>query len=397
MNIKTLKDIDLKGKIVLYRADLNVPMSHGRVEDATRITRLLPTFNYLIKQKAKIVVLSHFGRPKGEFVRDLSLAPLADALSQALDGKQVKFAIDCIGETAKNAVSQLEEGDILLLENLRFHAGETANNAAFSDDLASLGDIYVNDTFSCSHRKHSSIVGIAKRLPSAAGFLLQEEIENLEKVLNNPKKPMAAIVGGSKVSTKLDLLNAVIKKVECLIIGGAMANTFLAAQGHDIGKSLHEPDLMDTAKQIIAQAEKSKCKIILPHDVVVSKDLKEKALCRVISLDKINKDEMILDIGPVTISDIAEELSGFKTLIWNGPMGAFECRPFDVGTISLARAVAALTTSKSLTSVAGGGDVVAALGLAGLAESFTYVSTAGGAFLQWLEGNELPGISALRA
>ncbi len=396
--LKTLSDLKgkLTGKVVLCRVDLNVPMVSGRIEDATRIRKIIPTIKELIKQNARVVVLSHFGRPDGKFEREMSLAPLTNHLSEALDGLEVKFALDCIGDATKESVKNLKNGEVLLLENLRFHAGEEANNPKFVEELASLGDFYVNDTFSCSHRKHASIVGIAKKLPSAAGLLMQDEIENLERILSNPQKPMAAIVGGSKVSTKLKLLNTLVKKVDLLVIGGAMANTFLKAAGYKIGKSLHEEDLVDTAAQIMEKARKYNCEIFLPVDVVVAEKFQAMAECRILPANKIPAASMVLDIGPLSIATLTEKLSKCKTVVWNGPLGAFECRPFDVATISLARTVASLTTSGSLTSIAGGGDVVAALNVAGLTESFTYISTAGGAFLDWLQGDGLPGIDVLK-
>lgn len=395
--IKTLKDIDVSGKRVICRVDLNVPMKNGRVEDATRITRLVPTLNELINRKAKLIVISHFGRPDGEFVRDMSLAPLADSLSAALDGKEVKFALDCVGDLASEAVSNLKDGEVLLLENLRFHAGEESNNAKFTEDLASLGDIYVNDAFSCSHRKHASIVGLAKKLPSAAGLLLQEEIENLERVLGSSERPAAAIVGGSKVSTKLALLKSLMKKVDLLIIGGAMANTFLKAKGYKVGKSLYEEDLVETALEILKKAEDSNCEIYLPSDVVVTEEFRDFAENKIVSADRVKAKDIIIDVGPLSVAELAGKLSKYKTIVWNGPLGAFEKRPFDVGTIGLARVVSYYTSAGKMISVAGGGDVVAALSFAGLTESFSYISTAGGAFLEWLEGKELPGIDALRS
>jgi phosphoglycerate kinase len=395
MTLRTLKNIDVKSKVVICRVDLNVPMKHGRVEDATRIVRITPTISHLIEKKAKVVVLSHFGRPEGQFVREMSMAPLADALSVALGGKEVKFALDCVGHLASEAIAEMKDGDVLLLENLRFHAGEESNNAHFVDELAKLGDVYVNDTFSCSHRKHASIVGIAKKLPAVAGLLMQEEVESLENVLKNPQAPFAAIVGGSKVSTKLGLLNSLSHKVNLLVIGGAMANTFLKAQGYKVGKSLYEKDLVEEAKAIIAKAEKNGCEIYLPRDVVVAKELAERTECEVVGVDNVGADDMILDLGPATIAELAQKLAKCKTVVWNGPLGAFEYRPFDVGSISLAQSIAALTSSGKITSVAGGGDVVAALGVSGLTNSFSYISTAGGAFLEWLQGKGLPGVEVL--
>lgn len=397
-NIKTLADFKgkLAGKVVLCRVDLNVPMIAGRIEDATRIKKIIPTIQELVKQKARVVVLSHFGRPDGQFVRDMSLAPLVDALSVALDGKEVKFSLDCIGEKAREAVKLLKDGDVLLLENLRFHAGEEANNPKFVEELASLGDIYINDTFSCSHRKHASIVGIAKKMPSAVGLLMQDEIENLEKIMTMPQHPMAAIVGGSKVSTKLKLLNTLVKKVDLLVIGGAMANTFLKAEGYKIGKSMHEANLVETAQEIMEKAKKHGCEIYLPSDVIVADKIESMGVCKVLPVGKIPDNLMVLDVGPESINKLGEKLKGFKSLVWNGPLGAFEFRPFDVATISLARTVASLTSNGDLVSVAGGGDIVAALNISGLTDSFTYISTAGGAFLDWLQGESLPGIEVLK-
>lgn len=395
MKLKTLKDLNVNNKVVLCRVDFNVPMRNGRVEDNTRILRIVPTIEYLIKNKAKVVIISHFGRPKGEFDRELSLVPLADALSNALGGKFVKFAVDCIGHHAKEAVESMESGDVLLLENLRFHKGEKENDAKFIRELASLGDIFVNDTFSCSHRAHASIVGLTKKLPSAAGLLLQSEIESLESVFKDSEHPMAAIVGGSKVSTKLDLLNSLINKVDLLVIGGAMANTFLKAKGYKIGKSLYEKDLVQETKNIIAKAKENNCEIYLPQDAIVAKELKDTPDCKVVSIDEVPSDEMILDLGPRTIANLSDKLAECKMVVWNGPLGAFEYRPFDVSSITLAQNLAYLTSKGIIKSVAGGGDVVAALGLSGLTESFTYISTGGGAFLEWLEGKGLPGINVL--
>lgn len=397
MPLATLKDLKVAGKTVLVRVDLNVPMSHGKVDDTTRITRLAPTLNYLIQNKAKVVVLSHFGRPKGEFKRDMSLAPLANELGKVLGDIHVHFALDCIGSAAKDAVFSLQEGDVLLLENLRFHKGEELNDDQFVSELAELGDFYVNDTFSCSHRSHASIVGLAKSLPSAAGFLLQDEIKNLEQVLEYPDRPIAAIVGGAKVSTKLNILYNLVKKVDLLVIGGAMANTFLYAKGQNIGKSLYEPQLKDDALAIMKSAEELGCQLFIPHDVITAKELSARAECSVIPVSEVAEDDMILDMGPESISELQAKLKDFKTVIWNGPLGAFEIMPFGTATVSLARTVAALTISGKIVSVGGGGDVVASLGDAGLQKSFSYISTAGGAFLEWLEGKELPGVAVLKS
>lgn len=394
--LRTLKDYDVNGKTVLVRVDLNVPMTHGKVDDDTRITRLVPTLEYLIQQKAKVVVLSHFGRPKGKFLLEMSLAPLVDSLSEALGGIDVKFSVDSIGSEAIKAVSALHPGDILLLENVRFHKGEEENDPLFTQEIGMLGDIFVNDTFSCSHRSHASIVGLAEFLPSCAGYLLQDEINNLEHILSKPTHPIMAIVGGSKVSSKLELLYSLVEQVDTLVIGGAMANTFLKAQNIEIGKSLYEQDLIDNAKDIIAKAAKTGCKIELPIDAVTATMLREKTPCHVVEIQTVEADTMILDIGPKTVAALSTQLESFKTVIWNGPMGAFEHKPFDVGTTSLARRVAELTLSGKLISIAGGGDIVSALSNAGLTECFTYISTAGGAFLEWLEGKDLPGITCLR-
>lgn len=395
--LRSIDELAVEGKTVLVRVDLNVPMQHGKVDDDTRITRLVPTLNYLINRGAKVVVLSHFGRPKGQFVREMSLAPLVDGLSDALGGKNVHFGVDCIGTAAKEAVQSLNNGDIVLLENLRFHAGEEENDRAFTKQLAALGDIYINDAFSCSHREHASIVGLASLLPNAAGYLLQDEIGNLERILANPQLPMASIVGGSKVSTKLELLNSLVSRVSMLVIGGAMANTFLKSQGLGIGCSLYEPELVATARTIMEKAARLGCEIVLPQDVVVAEGIRERVPCQIRSADSVPDHMMILDIGPKTVASLIEKLEKVNTVIWNGPMGAFEHKPFDVGTVSIARMVAELTLSGRLASVAGGGDIVSALAGAGLSESFTYISTAGGAFLEWLEGKDLPGIAALRA
>lgn len=394
--LRILEDLKVANKVVMCRVDLNVPMHGGRIEDATRIEELIPTFKWLMEHKAKIVVTSHFGRPKNGFDRSLSLAPLANALGQTLGGVDVKFAVDCIGDGVKEAVANLQPGEILLLENVRFHKGEEANDPEFVKALASIADFYVNDTFSCSHRKHASICGVAEILPSAAGKLLQKEIHNIEKVLTNASTPMTVIIGGSKVSTKLGVLHNLTQKANNIMIGGAMANTFLKAQGHEIGKSLYEEELVKEAKSILEKAKKNNCQVLLPAQVVVAEKLADKVATTIVPVANIPKHMMVLDIGPAVVGQIANVLAESKTVVWNGPLGAFEYRPFDVGTISVARVVAAYTAKGSLTSLAGGGDVVAALGVAGLISSFTYISTAGGAFLEWLEGKELPGIAVLR-
>jgi phosphoglycerate kinase len=392
---KSLDDIDVKGLRVLVRGDLNVPVRDGNVSDATRIERLVPTLNALIEKGARVVVISHFGRPKGQRVAEMSLAPVADALSAAL-GRPVAFAADCIGDTAASVVDALAPGEVALLENLRFHPGEEANEPAFAAALAALGDVYVNDGFSVSHRAHASTEAIARLLPAAAGRNMQAELVALSAALGNPTRPVAAIVGGAKVSTKLALLGNLIEKVDALVIGGAMANTFLYALGTDIGASLCEPDLADTARGILAKADTLGCEIILPSDVVVAGALEANAACETLQVAAVPEDKMILDIGPGSAAALAERLGHCRTLLWNGPLGAFEFPPFDAATVTVARAAATLTRDGELVTVAGGGDTVAALKHAGVLDDFTYVSTAGGAFLEWLEGRELPGVAALQ-
>ena len=390
-----LEDVDVAGKTVLVRTDLNVPMQGGKVTDNNRIVRLLPTLNYLIKKKSRIVLLSHFDRPGGKFVPSMSLAPLVDALSEALGGKEVRFGVDCIGAAARDAIAQLKPGEIVLLENVRFHAEEEKGDAHFAQELASLGDVYINDAFSASHRAHASITGIAKYLPFAAGRLMQEEMVALHTLFSDAKTPMTAIVGGSKISTKLALLESLIDKVDNLIIGGAMANTFLAVQGHGVGKSLIEPKLKATAKRILATAKKKKCSIILPVDAIVGDALVAYQPVETVTIEAIPAQKMVLDIGNESLRIIFDCLAHSRTVIWNGPMGAFETRPFDVSTLMIAREIARLTQSGKLKSIAGGGDTVAALKISGLVDSFSYLSTAGGAFLEWLEGKTLPGVVTL--
>ena len=394
MKFPRLEDVDLAGKTVLVRTDLNVPMQGGVVTNNNRIVRLLPTLDYLIKKKCRIVLLSHFDRPKGKFVPSMSLAPLVDAVSEAMGGKEIQFGVDCIGPAARDAVAKLKPGEIVLLENLRFHPEEEAGDAHFARELASLGDVFVNDAFSASHRAHASITGLAAYLPIAAGRLMEEELAAIFSIFSNAKKPITAIIGGSKVSTKLELLENLVAKVDHLVIGGAMANTFLLAQGYNIGKSLVETNLKATAKRILETAKKKKCKIILPLDVVVGEPVSGKQNACV-GIDAIAPSLMALDIGNETIRAIADCLAISKTVIWNGPMGLFETRPFDVSTIMVAREIARLTTGGQIKSIAGGGDTVAALAIAGLGESFSYLSTAGGAFLEYLEGKTLPGITTL--
>ncbi|WIM11511.1 phosphoglycerate kinase [Enhydrobacter sp.] len=394
-DFRTIDAEKVEGKRVLVRVDLNVPMKNGKVTDATRIERAAPTLAELSSRGAKVIVLSHFGRPDGKRAPEMSLKPLVEPLSEAL-GKPVAFADDCIGPAAEAAVAALKQGGVLLLENLRFHKEEEKNDPAFATKLAALGDLYVNDAFSAAHRAHASTEGVAHRLPAMAGRLMQAELEALDKALGKPKRPVCAVVGGAKVSTKLDLLGNLVARVDKLIIGGGMANTFLQAQGLSIGKSLSEKDLGKTALEILGKARAAKCTVLLPVDVVVAGEFKAGAPSKVVSADACPDDQMILDIGPKSIALYQKEVGDCATLVWNGPLGAFEMKPFDRGTVALANTVADLTSAKKLLSVAGGGDTVAALAAAGVEEKFSYVSTAGGAFLEWMEGKTLPGVAALR-
>ena len=395
MTFRTLDDAPVNGQRVLLRLDLNVPLEIGRVSVATRIERALPTLRELMAKGARIIVLSHFGRPKNGPDKENSLEPVAAVLGAHLHAP-VAFAHDCIGDVAAQAVAKLGDGQVLLLENTRFHKGEEKNDPAFVDELARLGDLYVNDAFSAAHRAHASTEGLAHKLPAYAGRGMQAELEALSAALEQPKRPVAAVVGGAKVSSKLDLLGNLTKKVDFLIIGGGMANTFLAAEGKAVGKSLCEKDLLDTARAIVDAARAAKCEIVLPVDVVVAKEFKAHAPSHVVSVDHVGADEMILDLGPKSVARIEELLGAVKTLVWNGPFGAFELQPFDAGTNAVAKVAAALTDSGKLLTVAGGGDTVSALNQAGVGEHFTYISTAGGAFLEWLEGKPLPGVEALK-
>jgi len=392
---KTIDDLDVASKRVLVRADLNVPMQDGKVTDTTRIDRTVPTLNELSNKGAKVIVLSHFGRPKGKVVPEMSLAPVAKALSLSC-GLPVRFASDTIGPEAEKAIAEMEDGDIVMLENLRFHAEEEANDRTFTVKLANLGDAYVSDAFSCSHRAHASTEGLAHLLPAAAGRLMQVEVESLAGALENPAHPVAAVVGGAKVSTKMEVLGNLSAKVDLLIIGGGMANTFLFAQGYDVGKSLCEKEMADAAREIIERAAEAGCEIVLPKDAVVAREFKAGAASEVVALDAIPADAMMLDVGPASVADVTNKLADCKTLVWNGPFGAFEIPPFDGGTNAVAQAAARLTREGSLLSVAGGGDTVAALAHAGVGDDFSYVSTAGGAFLEWMEGKKLPGVEVLR-
>ncbi len=391
---RSLGQADVAGKRVLLRADLNVPMKDGQVSDATRIERLIPSIKALAAKGAKVVVLSHFDRPKGKRVPSMSLAPLAPVLGKLL-GRDVAFADDCIGDAAKKVVDALKPGQVALLENLRYHAGEEDNDAAFVKQLAALGDIYVNDAFSAAHRAHASTEGLAHVLPAYAGLQMQAELEALTAALEQPKKPVMAIVGGAKISTKLDVLNHLTGKVDMLVIGGGMANTFLNAQGIDVGKSLCERDLADTARLILENARAKGCEILLPTDAVAADAFKAGAASAVCDIRAVPADRMILDIGPASVKALEGKLAACRTLLWNGPLGAFEIKPFDTATMAIANAAAALTAAGKLVSVAGGGDTVAALNAAGVTDKLTYVSTAGGAFLEWMEGKELPGVKAL--
>jgi phosphoglycerate kinase len=393
MTFKTLSDLNPAGQRILVRVDLNVPMENGAVTDATRIERILPTIRELSDKGGKVILLAHFGRPKGVDPKE-SLRPVAAELAKHL-GRPVAFAEDCIGIAAQAAVLAMQDGDVLCLENTRFHKDEEKNDPAFVAALAALGDAYVNDAFSAAHRAHASTEGLAHKLPAFAGRTMQAELEALDKALGNPKKPVAAIVGGAKVSTKLDLLGNLVGKVNVLVIGGGMANTFLAAQGMRVGKSLQEADLHETARTILAKARSHGCEIVLPIDSVVAKEFRAGADSRAVDNSMVGEDDMILDAGPRSVDLINHRLSGCRTIVWNGPVGAFEIAPFDKGTLSIARKVADLTRTGQTVSVAGGGDTVAALNHAGVAEQMSYVSTAGGAFLEWMEGKELPGVKAL--
>lgn len=381
---------------VLLRGDLNVPMRDGAVSDATRIERLAPTILELADRGCRVVVMSHFDRPKGKVVPEMSLRPLVGALRKALGGRDVVFAEDCIGDAAQAVIDGLPSGGIALLENLRFHAGEEANDQSFVDALAVLGDVFVNDAFSAAHRAHASTEGLAHALPAAAGRLMQAELEALDTALGNPTRPVAAIVGGAKVSTKLDVLTHLVGRVDQLVIGGAMANTFLFALGTDVGASLCERDMAATARAVMAAADEAGCQVVLPRDVVIAAKFEAGADCQTVPIAAVPDDQMILDVGGGTAAALADNLSTCKTLLWNGPLGAFEIRPFDAGTNAVAQAAAKLTRDGKLISIAGGGDTVAALTAAGAIDDFSYVSTAGGAFLEWMEGKELPGVAALQ-
>jgi phosphoglycerate kinase len=390
---RTLDDVNVSGKRVVIRLDLNVPMENGKVTDTTRIDRVVPTLKELLDKGAAVIVLAHFDRPKGKVIPEMSLKPVAPALEKAL-GHKVQFVFsDWQSAPAVNA----RPGDVILMENTRYHGGEEKNDANFAKMLAGLGDIFVNDAFSAAHRAHSSTEGVAKIIPAYAGRAMQAELDALTKALEQPKRPVIAIVGGAKVSSKLDLLGNLMKKVEALVIGGAMANTFLYAQGHEVGKSLVEKDLADTARKIMADADKANCAIILPVDGIIAYKFEAHAPSHDYGVDALPADGMMLDVGPMSVDRVKAAIDNAHTLLWNGPFGAFEMAPFDQATVEVARYAAARTKAGKLISVAGGGDTVAALNHAGVADDFTYISTAGGAFLEWLEGKDLPGVAALRA
>jgi phosphoglycerate kinase len=393
---RTLDDADVAGKRVLLRVDLNVPTENGRVTDTTRIERVASTIEEIAAKGGKVILLAHFGRPKGGPDEANSLRPVAAAVADIVK-RPVAFATDCIGKVAVDAIARMKNGDILLLENTRFHKGEEKNDPAHVDELAKLGDIYVNDAFSAAHRAHATTEGLAHKMPAYCGRAMQAELEALTVALGAPERPVAAIVGGAKVSTKLELLGNLINKVDILIIGGGMANTFLFAEGKAVGKSLCEKDMADKAREILAEAGKAKCRIVLPVDATVAKELKPHVHARVVEVGHVADDEMILDIGPKSVVAIEEILGEIKTLVWNGPFGAFETPPFDAATFAIAKTVGSLTRDGKLKAIAGGGDTVAALNEAGVAGEFTYVSAAGGAFLEWMEGKALPGVEALRA
>ncbi len=394
MTFRTLDELDVKGRRVLLRADLNVPVHDGKITDPTRIERLSPTIRELAGKGAKVIVCSHFGRPKGKRVPEMSLSPIAQALGEVL-GQHVRFAEDCTGVVAQQAVDLLRSGDVLVLENTRYDAREEKNDPGFAAELAKLADIYVNDAFSAAHRAHASTEGVAHLLPAYAGRLMQAELEALEATLGNPARPVMAIVGGAKVSTKLDLLSNLVGRVEVLVIGGAMANTFLAAQGVPVGRSLQEADMHVTARGILARAKEAGCEVMLPIDAVVAPALATGVAASTVPIGQVPSDQMILDIGPASVAALIARLASVRTLVWNGPLGAFETPPFDAATMAFAKEAARATRRGALRSVAGGGDTVSALRHAGVTDELSYVSTAGGAFLEWMEGKTLPGVAAL--
>jgi phosphoglycerate kinase len=392
--IRRIQDADVAGKRVLVRVDFNVPMKDGEVSDDTRLRAALPTIEHLTEAGAKVILLAHFGRPKGQVVADMSLEPVAQPLADLL-GVAVDFCTETVGEDVQSAIADMADGDVMLVENTRFHAGEEKNDPAFSRALAELGDLYVNDAFSAAHRAHASTEGVAKLLPAFAGLAMQREIDHLVAALEAPQRPVIALVGGAKVSTKIDLLQNLVKKVDILFVGGGMANTLLFAKGVNVGASLCEKDLVDTARAILAAAEESGCKLMLPSDVVLAKEFKPNPATRLAAVSDVAADEMILDCGPATVVALTLAMESAKTLIWNGPLGAFETPPFDTATVAAAEAAARAAKAGDLVAVAGGGDTVAALNQAGVADDFNFISTAGGAFLEWMEGKALPGVAVL--
>jgi phosphoglycerate kinase len=392
--IRRIQDADVVGKRVLVRVDFNVPMKDGEVSDDTRLRAALPTIEHLTEAGAKVILLAHFGRPKGQVVADMSLEPVAQPLADLL-GVAVDFCTETVGEDVQSAIADMADGDVMLVENTRFHAGEEKNDPAFARALADLGDLYVNDAFSAAHRAHASTEGVAKLLPAFAGLAMQREIDHLVAALEAPQRPVIALVGGAKVSTKIDLLQNLVKKVDILFVGGGMANTLLFAKGVNVGASLCEKDLVDTARAILAAAEESGCKLMLPSDVVLAKEFKPNPATRLAAVSDVAADEMILDCGPATVVALTLAMESAKTLIWNGPLGAFETPPFDTATVAAAEAAARAAKAGDLVAVAGGGDTVAALNQAGVADDFNFISTAGGAFLEWMEGKALPGVAVL--
>ncbi len=396
MSFRTLDQVDLRGKRVLVREDFNVPMQDGKITDDTRLRMAIPTIALLRKAGAKVILISHFDRPKGKRVPSMSLKPVVEPLSKLI-GTEVGFAGDCIGEVAERAVGFLKPGGVLLLENLRYHAGEEANDVNFAKQLAVLGDLYVNDAFSASHRAHASIEAIAHLLPAYAGEDMRRELAALDAALGHPQRPVMGIVGGSKVSTKIELLNHLVSKLDKLAIGGGMANTFLYAQGWEVGASYCEKDLADEARGIVRNAGRNHCELLLPIDIVVGENAQPGAAARVRGLGELDEHERILDAGPETVERLNHAMDSSKTLIWNGPLGVFEVPPFDKGTLAAARHAAELAKAGKLVAVAGGGDTLSALNAAGVCGDFTFVSTAGGAFLEWMEGKTLPGVAALLA
>jgi len=396
MALRTLDGVDVAGRAVLLRADLNVPVQDGRIGDLTRLERLTPTIRELAEKGARVIVCSHFGRPRGRRVPEMSLAPVAKALGEVL-GRRVRFAEDCVGTVAQQAVELLQNADVLVLENTRFHPGEEANDPVFARELAGLADIYVNDAFSAAHRAHASTEGVAKLLPAYAGRLMQRELEALDAALGHPERPVGAVIGGAKISTKLDVLGNLLGRVDLLVIAGAMANNFLAAKGISLGRSLLESEMQPAALGILDRAGAAGCEVLLPVDAVIATALAANQPTRTVPIGNVAADAMVLDVGPKTVALLNGRLGGLKTLVWNGPLGAFETPPFDVATIAFARAVAAATRAGALRSVAGGGDTIAALRRAGVLDELSYVSTAGGAFLEWLEGKTLSGVAALQA